>query len=146
MIHRNIDPRFIVVRKIANEVVNNSNVFQSDNHLKLDVSANSAWAFNGIFWIGSDPAADIKFKFTTPAGTTGYYGDTSTLGATSYALGDTLPIGTTGVATPAIHGITGIVKIGGTPGTLQLQWAQNTAQVADTTLYKHSVLKFTRVS
>lgn len=135
-----------IVRKTADETVNNSSTLQNDDHLLLALASSEVWKFE--FWLmytsGSTP--DFKAAITVPASATLVW---ETLGAT-----DTSSV-VYGAATITASGtsrdfasstgtrflkITGIVANSTNAGNLQLQWAQNTATVSDTIVLTNSTL------
>lgn len=124
------------VRKTANEVVSGSTTLQNDDHLSMALAANTTWEFEVYLHTNSpSDAQDIKVAFTGPAGVTIRWGG--------------IGLGTTASSSPGVahfpsdiaggsnaFGVTsswnvillkGIVQLGGTAGTFQLQWAQNNA-------------------
>lgn len=150
----------IVKRKSANETVNNSVTLQNDDHLFWSAAANEVWFFRAMLLVNAASASmDVKFQWTFPAGTTMLWGgegigsDAGT-GWGSRAVGQSVVAlatesanqnfgtlaGTTGVA------LDGMVRVGGTPGTIQLQWAQATAEAADLILLQDSIVLAYRIA
>ncbi len=147
----------LVARKTANEVVNNSNTLQDDDHMGIAVAAGAVYLMDGFWIYGADPAADIKIGFTGPAGATldwvrggmdaaatvvtgGFNSTAQTLGSFP-SLGAVTGVGTILIATPM-----GTLVTGGTAGTLRVQWAQQTAQANNATIYAQSWLRLQRIS
>jgi hypothetical protein len=137
-----------IVRKTADEAVNNSTVLQDDNHLLLAVGANEVWLFEFYLLQQSvSTTADIKFGFSYPAGCTIYWGIPSENWVGVATANDptsvTIETGTrskgTGNRTQAIW-MSAIVVNGANAGTVNLQWAQATATVEDTKMLTNSVL------
>lgn len=137
-----------IVRKSANEVVNNSSTLQDDDHLLLALAASEVWRFECNLFYDSGTTPDIKFAFTFPAGATLYwvnYGDDATgtnstgnavitaSAAVRHSFGN-------GVGSVRHMLIMGVIANDTTPGNLQLQWAQNTLNASDTTLRANSTL------
>ncbi len=133
--------------KSANEIVNNSAVLQDDNHLIMAVAANEVWEFAINLWYDSGTTPDLKVGFTIPSGATLRWtsmGDNASAGAITG--GDAID----GSATQAFFGagladfrhglIVGVILNGATPGNLTMQWAQNTQNASDTTIYSGSSL------
>lgn len=137
--------------KVADQNVNNSTVVVNDTELFLPVpTANSRFAFRlGIRYVGNN-TADIKFTFTGPAGATITFGgigpDTA---ATSGANASTNFVGAIPPATLAYSGdasgawmqIHGSLLTAAATGILQLQWAQNVANVSNTTVQAFSFIQ-----
>ena len=131
------------LRKTADETVNNSVTLQNDDHLvTATLPASSAWAFDLLLVTVSSAVADFKFMFTGPAGT--IFNLAFLVGGTTYE-GGTLTEGSTAGFVSGNGGevpvwIRGTLTLGGTAGTLQLQWAQNTAEVSNTVVQLGSYL------
>jgi hypothetical protein len=133
----------IFVRKTADETVNNSATLQNDDVLLAAVAANQVYEFELQFHYNSGTTPDIKFGWTFPSGLTMVY-DIYSVGGGSF-----LGYGQTQATVPALDGlgspIGGLAKgiIAGTyaAGTLQLQWAQNTANASNTIVLAGSYLK-----
>lgn len=137
-----------LVRKTADETVNNSSVLQNDDHLLYALAASEEIMFECDIWYSSGATPDMKATWTVPAGaaimwsTTGF--DT---GGSSHndsflvqASGTTLDY--SGSTTPQRHArMKGQVINGANAGNLQLQWAQNTANASDTKVLKNSILR-----
>ena len=134
-----------IVRKTANQTVNNSTTLVNDDHLLLALAANEVWYVKLILLQTSSATADIKYQFTVPT-------DGALYGMTTYCnASDTWTSGYTVAA--SILSISGgmaaipnrlvtefIVKNGANAGNLQLQWAQNTADASDTIVKANSSL------
>ena len=140
--------------KTADEVVNNSNTLQDDDHLKWTVAANEVWLFElYLFYTVANAASDFKMGWTVPSGTTmlwnPYVYVTDVTKDTRWPATGTATQTVLGEGDTAISGAgtnnqqyraTGIVRVSSTGGTLQMQWAQNTAHASDSTLRKDSAL------
>jgi hypothetical protein len=145
--------RTLTIRKPADEIVNNSAVYQNDNDFFFSVAANEVWAFQLGMRVTSNTTADIKFQWTVPSGMTGrwwglYQNGDGTL-VVSAKTADlitspfTIPWG--GVSEGFINW-SGTAVNSSTAGTLQLQWAQGTATVVDTKIMQDSFLQAQRVA
>jgi hypothetical protein len=145
--------RTLTIRKTADEIVNNSAVFQNDNDFFFDVAANEIWAFHLGMRVTSNTTADIKFQWTVPSGMTGrwwglYQNGDGTLNVsakTADLLTSPFTIPWGGVSEGFINW-RGIAVVSTTAGTLQLQWAQATATVVDTKIFADSFLIAQRVA
>ena len=148
--------------KTADETVNNSNTLQNDDHLAMSLESNAVYFFE-LFcrWVGTATTHDAKVGWTVPTGTTmewgGVYGTTNNqstyigspagvsatpnqpLGAASVD-----PIGSLNGSFGASWG--GYIFVSSTAGTLQLQWAQNTAVASNLTLKQYSLLRLFRIA
>ena len=139
-----------IVRKTANQTVNNSIVLVNDTALLFAIAANEVWEFTLIPIHNSGTTPDIKFCIIGPAGASAYYiaVHENSLGAVALdrgILGDEITFG--GTASNRITGtIKGIVINGATAGNLQLQWAQATANASNTIVLANSCLIANRLA
>lgn len=151
---------FALTRKSANQSVNSAGtgttlVDVTGLVVALPTAGLFGWRAT-LFYDGPD-AGDIKFAYTAPAGATGTYGvqaistagaaavGTGQYGATT-TFGTAIVCGTTGVGTGLLGIMEGEITMGGTAGNLQLQFAQNTADAANTTLRARSRMEVWRIS
>lgn len=140
-----------IVRKTADEIVNNSDILQDDDELFLAVGANEIWSvfLYLIATTGVDP--DFKFAFTVPVGgsislvTHGDIGSSSQQAVVTERDG-TIAMHWWGAFTNGVILVWGRYVGGANAGNLQLQWAQNTADVSDTKVLANSFLKCTRIA
>ena len=129
-----------IVHKAADETVNNSTTLQNDDHLLFAVGANDIWVFHLWFIVETGTTPDFKFAFAVPSGgaciycmdINGVYLRPLEDATTAKTLAQT--------ATPGIFNRLLRYVGGGTAGNLQLQWAQNTAEVSNTILKENSLL------
>lgn len=139
----------IVVVKSADETVNNSTTLQNDDELLFAVGANEVWQFELWLLANSSTVADLKWAWTVPTGATleGIYLGATNAGADGIQLFNaTDAISVYGGGADLIPGrITGIVVVGGTPGNVQFQWAQDSLEVSDTKVLQNTVLIARRV-
>lgn len=125
-------PQF--ARKINdNAAVNNSTTFVNDSDLFLTVSANSVYVFEANIRYSSNNTADIKFRYTFPTNTTMRFIELS------YIPAGTLQVSANTELSPiSAQGSTGqsfwrgLVITSTVSGVLQLQFAQDTANVSNT--------------
>jgi len=146
----------ILVRKTADQTVNNSEALVDDDDLKAAMAANEVWAFELLVIVDSPTAADVRIAFDVPSGSTltwsGVGLDPSATDATGVAVpnmqeaaGANLNFGVVAGARWPIK-IWGIVECGVTPGDLQTKFAQVAATVGDTTVKENSWLKAFRLA
>ena len=140
----------VVVIKTADQTVNNSTTLVNDSLLKSTLAVSTRYAFECFVVYDSSAVADIKVAFTVPAAATIHY-STIARGATlavAYAVSNasagTIGIGADAAGTFASALIIGHVSMSTTAGDLQLQWAQNTAEVSDTIMKAGSWLRVER--
>jgi len=131
---------FAKVVKSADQTVNNSSTLQDDDELLAALNINKTYCFVLIVYVISPSNADIKKAFTIPTGATG----TLSSGTWSQILGGTIDITSSrnddSNGTTQFFMLNGRVIMSTTAGNLVFQWAQNTAQVADTKFLQGSTL------
>jgi hypothetical protein len=123
-------------RKTANQSVTSSTVFVNDTQLVVAVSASRSYAFslNLIYQGATAGSGDIKLAWSVPAGSvvnavvggvnTGLaavWGYMNTAAVNPSAFGTNGGVGALGLI------VNGTITVSTTPGSLQLQWAQNTS-------------------
>lgn len=138
-----------IVRKTADQTVNNSIVLVNDTHLKLTIAASEIWLVQLFLLRVGNATADFNMGWSYPTGCSIYWGTVpdniynfwEAISTTPYALRiqtDTWSIGDGTAITGNI--ITAIVINGVNSGTLNFQWAQNTQTVANTKVLTNSYL------
>jgi hypothetical protein len=153
---RNVSNTFNhLVVKAANEVVNNSVAYQDDDELLFAAAATSQWDLTIVLKVTqASAAAGIKIRLSCDAGTPAFYSmaiaaedddGTDTVSSTA-ASGSTAEFVILGAVTTN-QGvlIRAIVKFGASDATLNVEWAQNAATVADTTVGAGSFLYARRI-
>ncbi|QZE11627.1 hypothetical protein SEA_KARP_30 [Streptomyces phage Karp] len=144
-----------IVRKTADEQVTNSTTVQDDDHFVIAVEANSTYAIDSFMMFESDAAADIKFTFTGPAGSTIYFTSDGVSAGNSNNIGSVKMDANAGGAETVLGGFVGtrttmrpagIIVTGGTAGSLTFRWAQNALSATPTTLYANSWLRIQKMA
>jgi hypothetical protein len=141
-------PGDVKVRKTLDEAVVSSAVMQDDDQLSFAVGASETWIFDMFLsaWAGS-ATPDLKVGFAIPAGATikwSLVGTNGNNGISQFVIdtaSGTLPFQCFGGLPADMAMIRGMVTTSGTPGTVQLQWAQNTANASATTVQAGSYLQ-----
>lgn len=142
----------IAKAKTANQIVNNSTVFVNDAELFVPLPVANTWyEVSTLVRYTSAQAADIKFTYTAPAGATvtmagpgmvtvaaGQSSDADWEGITAPVA---RPYGGAGGVTISAYKVHATVLTGANTGTLQFQWAQNTADPSNTTMFNFSTIK-----
>ncbi len=132
----------LLAYKSADQTVNNSVTLVNDSALSFAVGASDVWTIDVTMVHISNTTADIKVAFTMPA--SGVMTLTSIWGSSAgaYTQHNFTVSGTSqdleSKTTEQSTRIYGRYMGGGTAGTLQLQWAQASAQVVDTKVLKGS--------
>lgn len=140
-------PGQIDVPKTANETVTNSNVLQNDNELLAAVDANSTYKMDlRIFTNGPVGAVNTNFGWTAPALATMQWGDLFGDAATTIAGTQNRDVIGTGASDLRLFEAVGTLITGANAGTLQLQWAQGTADPTASTVFAGSVLTLIKIA
>lgn len=133
--------------KGADQTVNNSATLVNDNALSAAVAASAIYGFVAHIRYSTNTTANLKLLFTFPAGLTMKY-DLIGKAATTTVL-DIFPSDQTTTQSVSGNGavirMAGTITVAGTAGTLQLQWAQNTANVSNTIVQAGSHLILTQI-
>lgn len=137
-----------IIRKTANETVNNSTTLQDDDTLLAALAANETVYFVcSIAHVGNG-TADIQWTFTVPASAAIRWNQIGGTGIdTVDAINPVVEITTSGTTqtagaftTERRITIIGTVRNSTTAGNLLLRWAQNTATAVDTKVLTDSFL------
>lgn len=135
--------------KTADEIVTDTTL-QNDDHLSFAVGANERWGFE-LFLRTTGPGigdtSGFKFAFTLPTSATGYgvyQNNPSSMTAISDLTASTQL--TSANSFNITMKLTGSVKVAGTAGTVQLQWAAVAGSGENVTVYEGAYLIATRVS
>lgn len=114
--------------------VNNSTTLVNSTELAVPVTASTSYAVTWTILYDSAAAADIKFGWTVPSGTKLYWqAILPQAGATNWQSGDETSTPTAeGFGGIAVITIVGTIIASSTPGAVQLQHAQLTANASNT--------------
>lgn len=144
------------VKKSADETVNNSTTFQSDDDLTFAVVANGIYDVEyRLICTAANVGTDIKFQLSVPASCTYYIGSTgeSTIASWGATVSTNSPaaLSTTTVAAGGLVGTFGVTLIATiinstNAGNVVLQWAQNSAGASDTKILTNSFVKYYRIA
>lgn len=141
----------LFIRKTADETVSNSTVQQNDDHLFSSIAASEVWVYRFVlFATGALSTNKLDMAITAPAGATLIYNgigprtgaaDALTqIGATQSTSGGEVQQGMGPNGAQVMQTLEVLVLNGATPGTVQLQWAQNNASANNTTVLTNSYL------
>lgn len=147
------DPNTTWISKSANENVTNSTTLQNDDHFAFTVATGAFYTLEGYLVVDGAVGGDLKLDFTLPAGASMHWTNfgNNTGGVTQYNIATQAASvaravsGNGGTASASLQP-KGYVNIGGTAGTLQLRWAQNTLSGTASTIYASSWMKLTRIA
>jgi hypothetical protein len=148
-----------IVRKASDESLNSSTTLQNDDALLFSVAANERWLVNLYLLVQAAANAgtmDFKCGWSYPTSTTMFWAPNGSYttaepswvgggltGASLDLLTQTESIGVgLSANSPDVNGLTisAIVRVAGTAGTLNFQWAQNTSNGSNLTVMADSVL------
>lgn len=157
--------RFYFVPKTSDETLSASTTLQDDNLLLWSVSVSEKWHFELTLYIqaaANASAMDYKHGWSYPSGTTIRWGrmstaDTSIAAFTGGATTVSVPgldtetdVAAVGLSanSPGVQGvrIAGRVLVGGTAGTVNYRWCQNTSNASDLTVMAGSNLRLYKYS
>jgi hypothetical protein len=142
----------------ADVVKNNSTVLADITGLSFQGDAGGIYLVEGMVCFKSNATPGIKLAWSIPAGVTGWGGMQGTAGPTNRVsdwnavafLNDfTATFGLTGDDTSwgaEICSPLAVATFGANAGTMQLRFAQNTAQVSDTRIFAGSCLRVTKMA
>lgn len=145
------------VVKLATESVTNSAAMQDDDELAAPVLANATYRVQLMLLYDAPAAGDIQIGWSGPSGATLTWtpGGAATSEGTPFALAS-MNLQTRTISEIAAIGgsssngvmadVTGTLIVGGTAGTLQFRWAQNTANATATNVRASSHLILTRIA
>lgn len=138
-----VAPGPTIVRKTADETVNNNNTPQNDDHLLLAVAANEVWELTLLLLITQTVAnGDWRFGFSVPAGTTMRFCQMRSVYPTASSDKDQTDVQEvdTEAGVNNLVFLKGIIIVSATAGNVNLQWSQKNAVVGDNTVLTNSCL------
>lgn len=141
------ETRVVSARKSSDETINNTSGYQDDDELFVPVEANATYVGWLHFNYLSQAAAAFKYQFTTPAGSNLPFW--SFIGSSPFTYGGSAGGGVVGLAGTGANlpcDAWGLIIIGGTAGTMRMQWAQNVANASNTIVRAGSYLALWRLS
>ena len=132
-----------IVRKTADQIVNNSATFVNDTRLLLAMAANEVWVIDLIlYYVSGSATPDIRVQATIPSGVASWI-------AWGLDAADAIYVYTRDVPNYPTFGTSTILRLarvtftvvnGATAGNFQIQWCQNTATAEDTKVLTNSCL------
>ncbi|NUP24005.1 MAG: hypothetical protein HOZ81_49720 [Streptomyces sp.] len=145
------------VVKPSNESVTSSTAMQNDDHLVLAVSANTDYWVEAFIVYEAANGGDIAIGWSVPAGATGWWlHDTVSQYPADGMDGierRNIPdwAGTRvgkglGVGFKMVAPSRGVLRVAGTPGNLQLRWAQGASSGTATTVWAASMLRISKLT
>jgi hypothetical protein len=135
--------------KVGDQTVNNSATLVNDANLAVSLAASAAYGIELHLVYNSNASANFKANWSLPAGATFVRQQyLAAAGAATQHSTSTLATvsGYTGTGADAALDIWAYVTTSTTAGTLQLQWAQASANVSDTIVRDGAFLIVRRLS
>lgn len=144
----------LIAHKLGDEQVASSITLQDDDHLAITVVAGAVYALDAYLDVEADPAADIVLGWSAPAGATLSWtetgisaGNTGNIGSIKQSRLDVATSSAVGiVAAGSVVRPAGVLRVGGTAGTLRLRWAQSVSSTTPTTLKGGSWIRLMRIA
>lgn len=138
-----------IADRTSTQTVNGSSALVSDSQLFLAVAASTRYRLRGRILYNSNSTANFKFAFTFPTSTTLSFTVTGTAAGGSVLATFDQTDGTVsalaGAGADDSAFIDGIVTVSSTPGTLQVQWAQNTSNASNTQVKAGSYIELQQI-
>ena len=138
--------------KATDQGVTSSTVLQNDTALLVPVAANAKYEFDVklVYKGGTTGSSDLKLGWAVPSGAViagGLEGVANPLGVALLYMIQTSVLfsATNGTGNPFPIRMWGTLTTSGTPGNMQLTWAQNTSSGTATTVMAGSLLTARRV-
>ncbi len=149
-----VEDEVTVIRKTADKTLNNVAVLENDDHLLLAIGANEIWQIDIFIMYYGTEVCDITFGFSFPVNCLLHWGAIAsgknggadnTWGIVPITTYQSLKIQTGFLDAGAQEARTGIklsiiAVNGANAGNVNLQWCQDTAEVADLTVYENSCI------
>jgi len=135
---------FARVVKTVDEIINNSTTFQDDDELLFTPQINNEYAGFIMVVYAATAVANWKSRVTLPAGATGFWkpngNDWNTNGVPVANITSGFGIGGSGAADQRFFEEHFMIRMGATAGDINFQWAQNTLEATDATVFSGSLL------
>lgn len=130
-----------IVRKTADETVNNNNTLQDDDALLFAIGASEIWSFQMYVRTNWKAASDFKFTITVPSGATGgFNAQNSSMNTTNeFAFASSQALASTSDQTTTVR-LMGVVVNSTNAGNVTFQWSQDTAVAEDTKVLANSYI------
>lgn len=131
------------VTKSVDETINNDAVLHDDLELLFPAQANREYGVLVYYVVDTEAVPDWKYAISIPAGAIaekfdGTYSSRVAVASSNWVPALNIPMG----AGPSTILVMGRVLMGGTAGNINMQWAQNVSDAADTTVLRGSIMFF----
>lgn len=144
-----------VAIKTASTTRTSTTAISADPELQLPVVAGAEYVGEFYFRISGNSAGDMDVQFTTPAGATGSWAgyrlvaasvDGGTGTTVRAALNAEISLSTPSTGTAQVVEGQFRITMGGTSGTLSIDWAQGTSNATGSVMEADSFIKMRRVA
>jgi len=136
-----LTPKQKIVVKDDDEILSNSTTFIFDSELKVALKANQDYSWLLFLWYIATAFAGMKHSMVQPAGVSDGKMQVGEFGSVSVATENATAIKVeTGTASDRLVMYQGRLETQATAGDLLVRWAQNVAEVSNTTILHGSTL------
>lgn len=139
-----------LVVKTSDETITNTSTLQNDDVLSAAVSASATYLLTCHLIHNSGATPGFKLAVSMPSGTTWRQGiffcGSSTVNFQFGVMTTAQITGITGAGTDSNAFFRAVIVVSTTPGTVQIQWAQNAANASNTIVRAGSNLNLDRIS
>lgn len=141
--------RGLVALKTSDTTITSDNTLNDDAQLLLVLADSGSYSITGKFFVQSGTTPDIQFAFNGVSLVTTHciWGGAGASTSATTCAGAGVLFATSGAE--QVVTVTGNVLVGssaGDGGTLQLQWAQNTSDPGNTTVFSGSMLQADKIN
>lgn len=145
-----------VIKSADQSVTNNASSAVNDTHLLLNVAANTNYWIEGLIVYSAHSSFDIQIGWTVPSGATFRWQNSAAVDITFASTGGpfdgrcyqenqiVLCTGSTGIDMVTMP--KGLLRVGGTAGTIRMQFLQYTAGATASIVRSGSLLRSQRLS
>lgn len=143
------------VIKAADESISSSTTLQNDDHLFLNVAANTDYWVEAMIRYDGSTGGDLKIGWSVPTGAS-FEWTSNGLATAATGTADDLwrrrrsaaqdeIVGAVGAGTDLLALPEGMLRVGATAGTLRLRWAQGASSATATRVFLRSLLMISRM-
>jgi hypothetical protein len=145
---------WVYLRRASNQVVNNSITLVNDNTLSFTIAANEVWFVELVVMYSATTVADMDIAIDSPSGAVHRFvylredqpnSPDAEIGVYS-SVGGEIRLDGAGAGTQRAAYFQGVIVNSSTAGTVQVQFAQGTAEVSDARMETNSHLRARRIA
>jgi hypothetical protein len=135
----------LVIVKPGDTGRNTTTTPTADPDLTIALAINCTYRIDGRLLITGPSAAGVKWNFSVPASSTGFW-SAMDLGGLGTAYGANQAYSTISTSVAVDYGIRAIVATAGSTGNFTLNWAQNSSNGTNTTVKANSLFSIRRIA